>query len=97
MKPVITATPEHKSNIRWSPHQRDLKDFPENLQIRLRQIEPNRPVLTDQINGDKVFVRRVGFNCFQCGVFDVRDSGTSSKNGENPSLSARPPAVPRAS
>jgi hypothetical protein len=44
---------------------------PDNLQIRLRQLEPNRPLLTDQINGDEVFVRRIDTNGFQCGVLVV--------------------------
>ncbi len=55
--------------IKWSPRQWVLTEFPQNLQIRLRQLEPNRPVLTDQINGDAVYVRRVSLDRFQCGIF----------------------------
>ncbi len=55
-------------NIEWSPREWVLAEFCENLQVRLRQLEPNRPILTDQINGDTVYVRRVAMNRFQCGI-----------------------------
>jgi len=67
MNSVILAAA--KEDIRWSPLRWNLKDFPQNLQIRLRQLEPNRPLLTNQISGDGVCVRRVGTHSFQCGVF----------------------------
>ncbi len=69
MKAIFFHTAEE--NIQWSPSKWNLEYFPENLQIRLRQLEPNRPLLTQQINGDEVYVRRVGTKRFQCGVFVV--------------------------
>jgi hypothetical protein len=60
-------------NIQWSPRPWTLKDFPQTLQSRLRKLQPNQPLLTDKINGDDLYVRRVGINRFQCGFVGARN------------------------
>ncbi len=78
-----------EKTIRWSPIKQNLGYFQDNLQIRLRQLEPNRPLRTDQINGDEVYVRRVDSNIFQCGVVAVcaRRADEQSRGGGSITLS----------
>lgn len=67
-----------EDNIKWSPRPWTLKDFPENLHTRLRKLATNQPLLTDKINGDEMYVRRVGLNRFQNGVTGVRNRRTQA-------------------
>ena len=55
-------------NIRWSPRLWALREMPPNLQPQVRQLEGHQFLITDRINGDQVYVRRVGYNRFQWGI-----------------------------
>jgi hypothetical protein len=69
-----------EDNIRWSSRRWTLGDFPEDLQLRLRQLKRNRPLFTEQVNGDEMYVRRVGTNRFQCGVFGLLGNPSNPNN-----------------
>jgi hypothetical protein len=55
-------------NFQWSPRPWALRDFPPHLQPRVRRLERDQFLLTDEINGNKVYIRRVGYNRFQWGI-----------------------------
>ncbi len=70
-------------NIRWSRRPWTLKDFPENLQTRLRKLEANQPILSEKVNGDNLYVRRVGLNRYQCGLVAVWNEPGAGKETEH--------------
>ena len=63
------------SEIPWHPRPRSLREFPEDTQVRLRQLDFNRTIVV-HIGNDKVYIRRIGLNRFLCCEDDLQSSAS---------------------
>ncbi len=78
------------NNVKWSPRPWALREFPEDLHSQLQQLELNLPLLTDRINGDELYVRRVGLDHFECGLLIAPNRVGPERASANKSLSPEP-------
>lgn len=63
------------SEIQWHPRPRSLREFPEDTQVRLRQLDFNRTIVV-HIGNDRVHIRRIGLNQFLCREGDLQTSAS---------------------
>ncbi len=68
-----------KKSIKWARHIWTVKDFSEAVQGTLRGLGQGRPVVVEQINGDRMYVRRINSYAFQCGL-DMRPSESADES-----------------
>ena len=61
--------------IDWHPRPRTLKEFPEDTQVRLRQLDFNRTILV-HIGHETFYIRRIGLNRFLCCEADLQSSAS---------------------
>jgi hypothetical protein len=64
-----------QSEIQWHPRPRTLREFPEDTQVRLRQLDFNRTIVI-HIGNNSVYIRRIGLNQFLCCESDLRSSAS---------------------
>jgi hypothetical protein len=61
----LQCGPAQRQPIDWNPRPRALREFPDDTQVRLRQLEFNRTITV--CAGDKaLYVRRIGLDKFLC-------------------------------
>ena len=61
--------------IHWHPRPRSLREFPEDTQVRLRQLDFNRTISV-HIGNNTVYIRRIGLNQFLCCDADLQTSAS---------------------
>jgi hypothetical protein len=61
--------------IQWHPRPRSLREFPEDTQVRLRQLDFNRTIVV-HIGNNTFHIRRIGLNQFLCCEADSRTSAS---------------------
>jgi len=59
----LRSSPVHRQEIDWQPRPRTLKEFPADIQTRLRQLDFNRTI-TVCVGDEAMYVRRIGLNQF---------------------------------
>lgn len=61
--------------IQWHPRPRTLREFPEDTQVRLRQLDFNRTIVV-HIGSDTFYIRRIGLNQFLCCEAELQPSAS---------------------
>jgi len=69
--------------IDWHPRPRTLREFPEDTQVRLRQLDFNRTI-TVHIGDNTLYIRRIGLNKFLHCKFESRTSASQDSTSLSP-------------